>query len=79
MPRIGKSEDHILKELKQSWFPGVHTTVGGGFQDTSISDLTLAWMMTQLSQFLAFDPGYLVRQSKANEDLYVAKSRRRKG
>ncbi|GIZ36681.1 hypothetical protein CKM354_000014900 [Cercospora kikuchii] len=67
------SSSHMLKELKQCWFPGVHTTVGGGFQDTNISDITLAWMLTQLSQFLAFDEGYLLRQRKQNGDFYIEK------
>ncbi|KAM3423999.1 hypothetical protein BST61_g1391 [Cercospora zeina] len=64
---------HKLKELKQCWFPGVHTTIGGGFQDTNISDITLAWMLTQLSQFLSFDENYLLRQRKQNADFYTTK------
>lgn len=60
----------IFKSLRQCWFAGVHTSIGGGYQDTSISDVTLSWMMTQLSAHLEFDPAYLQRQRKLNEEFY---------
>lgn len=67
-----KSDDRsILKRLKQCWFPGVHSSVGGGYEDTSISDITIAWMVTQLSRHLAFDPGYILQQKKMNEQFYI--------
>jgi hypothetical protein len=59
-----------LKELKQTWFPGVHSSVGGGNADTSISDVTLAWMMTQLSPHLAFDGTYVQLQQQQNVTYY---------
>lgn len=31
--------------LEQVWFAGVHADVGGGYADTTFSDLPLAWMM----------------------------------
>ncbi|KAF7196791.1 hypothetical protein HII31_01709 [Pseudocercospora fuligena] len=70
----GANNTHILKQLRQCWFAGVHTSIGGGYQDTSISDITLAWMMTQLSQFLTFDPTYLPRQRQLNSDFYISKN-----
>ncbi len=30
--------------LEQAWFPGVHSNVGGGYQDTGLSDCALEWM-----------------------------------
>ncbi|KAI6830493.1 hypothetical protein KC340_g8027 [Hortaea werneckii] len=62
-----------LKVLKQCWFPGVHSNVGGGYQDMSIADITLAWMMTQLGRHLAFDEEYLLRQRELNESFYTKK------
>ena len=59
-----------LKLLKQCWFPGVHSSVGGGYEDTSISDVTLAWMITQLSRHLSIDPGYILRQQEQNVRYY---------
>ncbi len=30
--------------LEQSWFAGVHSNVGGGYEDTGLSDIALHWM-----------------------------------
>ena len=65
------SKDSPLKLLKQCWFPGTHSSVGGGYSDTSISDITLAWLVTQLSRHLTFDSEYILRQQKQNEQFYV--------
>jgi hypothetical protein len=65
-----KDSNSKLKVLKQTWFPGVHTSIGGGYADTSISDITLAWMITQLSAHLQFDPDYIPRQQKLNAEFY---------
>ncbi|KAK5132837.1 hypothetical protein LTR08_008552 [Meristemomyces frigidus] len=60
-----------LKLLKQCWFPGVHSNVGGGYPDTSIADITLAWMVTQLARHLTFDPEYVLLQRKQNVRFYA--------
>jgi len=31
--------------VQQVWFPGVHSDVGGGYQQAQLSDVTLSWMM----------------------------------
>ncbi|KAI1807876.1 hypothetical protein F4811DRAFT_549311 [Daldinia bambusicola] len=36
-------------DLRQVWFPGSHGNVGGGWDDQGVSNITLAWMMDQLS------------------------------
>ena len=33
------------KDLKQIWFAGVHTNVGGGYPDDTLSSAPLAWMV----------------------------------
>jgi hypothetical protein len=60
-----------LKLLKQCWFPGVHSSVGGGQTDTAIANISLAWMMTQLQPFLSFDPDCIPEQYRANESFYT--------
>jgi hypothetical protein len=30
-------------DLRQVWFPGSHSNVGGGYEDQEIADITLAW------------------------------------
>jgi uncharacterized protein (DUF2235 family) len=59
LPRY--SEKHRQPTLRQVWFSGVHTDVGGGRKDHRLSDITLAWMISECSntQLLAFDPEYL--------------------
>ncbi|RZK47724.1 MAG: DUF2235 domain-containing protein, partial [Hymenobacter sp.] len=48
--------------LKQIWFAGAHTNVGGGYDDTGLSDITLSWMIEQAQQHgLRFEPAYLAR------------------
>jgi len=54
-----KTEESKGANLKQCWFPGVHSDIGGGWKDKEISDMALAWMMQQLSPFLEFDDSYL--------------------
>jgi uncharacterized protein (DUF2235 family) len=53
------------QKLEQVWFTGVHSDVGGGEPEdpsgaTSLSDITLAWMMSKASALgLQFDPAAL--------------------
>ncbi|MBK9386341.1 MAG: DUF2235 domain-containing protein [Planctomycetes bacterium] len=43
--------------VEQVWFSGVHSDVGGGYNDDRLSDLTLAWMLERAgSAGLALDP-----------------------
>jgi uncharacterized protein (DUF2235 family) len=32
-------------QVEQVWFPGVHSDVGGGYQECELSDVTFSWMM----------------------------------
>ena len=42
--------------VKQVWFEGAHSDVGGGYAQTGLSDSTLLWMATEAhSQGLVFD------------------------
>ncbi|OTA95825.1 hypothetical protein M434DRAFT_9481 [Hypoxylon sp. CO27-5] len=42
-------EDRDASNLRQVWFPGNHGNVGGGWADQGTANITLAWMMDQLS------------------------------
>ncbi|WAR55280.1 hypothetical protein PtB15_6B19 [Puccinia triticina] len=48
--------------LKQVWFPGSHSDVGGGYADHDLSDITLIWMVANLMRYnlLAIDEQYLM-------------------
>ena len=54
---------NVLKVLKQCWFPGVHSNVGGWYPDAGQANISLAWMVSQLEDtdggILTFDPDYL--------------------
>lgn len=50
------------KVLKQCWFPGVHSDIGGGYDDQELGNLTLAWMLHQLEGMLEFDRSYILEQ-----------------
>jgi hypothetical protein len=55
------------QRMEQVWFAGVHTNVGGGYQDSGLSDLTFLWMKDKAEACgLAFDQGYLARTLAPN-------------
>lgn len=37
-------------QIQQVWFAGVHSNVGGGFADRGLSDISLDWMIRNLSR-----------------------------
>ncbi|MFI5781493.1 DUF2235 domain-containing protein [Nocardia sp. NPDC051570] len=44
------------ERVKQVWFKGVHTDIGGGYPDCRLSDITLRWMVDEAERRgLAFD------------------------
>ncbi|KAI1620276.1 hypothetical protein EDD37DRAFT_641053 [Exophiala viscosa] len=52
-------EPNDLKVLRQTWFPGVHSDVGGSYDDNTLANLTLAWMVSQLDPILTIDHKYI--------------------
>lgn len=82
---VPDSQAHVLTEmqnLKQVWFPGVHTNVGGGQDDTSTADISLAWMMDQLSGLspgVEFHKDYLMDQWDLNQKTWYKKQKWRWG
>ncbi|WP_300366046.1 DUF2235 domain-containing protein [Hydrogenimonas sp.] len=50
------------KDVKQIWFPGVHSNVGGGYVDTGLSDIALKWMIEE-----AADAGLLFRKEMVKQ------------
>ncbi len=53
-------EKYDLKSLKQCWFPGVHSDVGGSYDDTALANLTLAWMVGHLDPILTINHDYIM-------------------
>jgi uncharacterized protein (DUF2235 family) len=53
--------------LEQSWFPGVHMDVGGGYADGALADGALVWMALKAQAAgLALDEAYLKQISRPN-------------
>ena len=43
----GKEVLDPKEKMKQVWFAGVHTDVGGGYEDDDLSNITLKWMVQE--------------------------------
>ncbi|KAL2355458.1 hypothetical protein BJ546DRAFT_688960 [Cryomyces antarcticus] len=69
-PSVWEKAPGNTTTLRQVWFPGVHSNVGGGYSDQQLANITLAWMMSQLEPFLDFDPDYIIEQDETNEEYY---------
>ena len=35
------------QQVRQVWFPGVHSDIGGGYAQRGLADITLQWMLTE--------------------------------
>ncbi|MEU6830536.1 DUF2235 domain-containing protein [Nocardia beijingensis] len=54
-----------FERVKQVWFPGVHSDIGGGYAECGLSDTTLQWMVGEAESVgLAFDRDRLAALSK---------------
>ncbi|MEV6322066.1 DUF2235 domain-containing protein [Nocardia sp. NPDC051787] len=54
-----------FERVKQVWFPGVHSDIGGGYAECGLSDATLQWMVSEAESVgLAFDRDRLAELSK---------------
>lgn len=69
-PTLWQKQPGSRTNLKQVWFPGVHTNIGGGYENQEIADITLAWMIQQLSPFLEFSKSYLKGIIQNHADTY---------
>lgn len=64
--------------LKQCWFPGMHSNIGGGYDDQEIADITLAWMMSQMDKLLEFDSEYIMWANSENMQYYASQKQPRR-
>jgi uncharacterized protein (DUF2235 family) len=55
-------EEAVGQTLRQVWFAGVHSDVGGGYDDPALAEITLLWMVDRAAAAgLAFVPDRFVR------------------
>ncbi|KAI9763822.1 MAG: hypothetical protein M1840_009076 [Geoglossum simile] len=71
-PAVWERPDNVKTNLIQVWFPGAHSSVGGGNDDQGIADVTLAWMMNQLKGMITFDDKYLEFQYALTKKWQIA-------
>jgi uncharacterized protein (DUF2235 family) len=69
-PALWEKKDSERVNLKQVWFPGVHSNIGGGYDDADLANITLAWMMSRLEPFLDFRSDFLISQYEDNQAYY---------
>jgi hypothetical protein len=83
-PTLWEAKDDSKTYLKQVWFPGAHSNVGGSYADAGIADVTLAWMMDQLAgnttphpngdkeplDWIAFNEDYINYWNELEGDYY---------
>jgi hypothetical protein len=64
-------------DLRQVWFAGCHSDVGGGKEEHALSNITLAWMIEQVQSIpvstLEFDENYVLNRGRT-----IAKSNKTK-
>lgn len=63
-------KDNFKTVLKQCWFSGEHSDIGGGKKNPELSNISLAWMISQLTRYnlLDFDPDYLLKSDNMDYD-----------
>ncbi len=77
-PAVWEKPEGNRTRLRQVWFPGAHSNVGGGYDDQGVANVTLAWMMDQLAPFLDMFAAYLLEQAHENDEYYRDEGERRR-
>ena len=59
-------------QVEQVWIPGVHSDVGGGYQECDLSNITLSWMMRKAKEngLLLCVMGFLTIMHKKSKKDY---------
>lgn len=67
------------QKMEQSWFPGVHSDVGGGYANSKLADDALLWMVEKAGEAgLAFATTYLEEEKETAALLRVPHHESRK-
>ncbi|KAF5312190.1 hypothetical protein D9619_003570 [Psilocybe cf. subviscida] len=59
--KFEQSEAGLKKgqKVKQCWFAGCHTDIGGGYKSHDLADISLVWMAGQIESLLSLDIDFL--------------------
>lgn len=67
LPTLWRTPPTPEQTLKQVWFIGIHSNVGGGYADAGLSDNALHWMIEQAKAHdLRFCDAYLTRNLRSD-------------
>jgi uncharacterized protein (DUF2235 family) len=73
-PELWNEQDGRDERIKQVWFGGVHSNVGGGYPKHGMSLVALDWMMSEAKEcglrFLESDRGYVATHQDVQDKLY---------
>ncbi|MCL1124046.1 DUF2235 domain-containing protein [Shewanella surugensis] len=63
-PLLWRQKAHPAQTLKQVWFSGVHSDVGGGYEHDGLSNIPLFWMLEQAQRHgLILAPNISIKQN----------------
>ena len=78
VPDIKGGQGPASRDVVQMWFDGVHSDVGGGYENCALGDRSLAWMVTEAAKNngLVFDMNRIVpqrctRDEQAHDSLTI--------
>ncbi|MGH8657196.1 MAG: DUF2235 domain-containing protein [Gammaproteobacteria bacterium] len=76
-PSVWKQQpDARAQRLEQAWFAGAHCNIGGGYNDTGLSDIAFLWMKDKAEECgLAFDYDYMRENVRPNAVGELRKAR----
>ncbi|KAG1730063.1 hypothetical protein EDB19DRAFT_1390625 [Suillus lakei] len=65
MPQGGFATNQVLKQV---WFPGAHSDVGGGYERRELQDIALFWMTGEIKSFIEIDLEFLRSTRQLNPE-----------
>ena len=64
-PTLWETKKLDYQRVEQVWFAGVHTNIGGGYEDSGLSDIAFTWMKERAGECgLSFDEEYIKKVIK---------------
>ena len=77
-PELWNEQNGADNRVKQVWFSGVHSNVGGGYPKHGMSLVTLDWMMNKARQaglrFIQTDLDFVHQHQDVHDKMYDSRS-----